>query len=129
MGILFIIAAVSKLFAVNHFIEVIIKFDILPITIIPFFALFIIFIEYVLGILLVLGIFIRYAVPGLLLLMSVFIFATLINIFRGNFVECGCFGNILNEKIGWYTLFRDFLIVGLILLIKFKSQLIYPNSK
>lgn len=117
IGLFFVLIAINKVFNLNSFQEIILKYDILPIATISFFSLFILFLEYALGMLLILGLYIRWTVFGLLLLMFVFITAILINISRGNYVDCGCFGNLMVDKIGWQVIFRDFIIVGILLII------------
>lgn len=124
IGILFIIAAISKTLSISNFIYVIFKFDIVPVVMITTVAFSVIILEYTLGILLILGFFMRLTIISSILLMSIFFIVILINIIRGNLIECGCFGDLVSQTLGWNLLIRNFTIICLLLVITMQRKII-----
>lgn len=125
IGILFIVSGFTKLFALDRFVIAVYQFKLIPEIIIPYFALTLPIVEYLLGIILLLGMFIRQAVRLLQFLIITFVFAIIINLVRGNIVECGCFGDFIVEHIGFSILLRDFLLLGLLIFISKQNDFIF----
>ena len=125
IGILFIVSGLTKLFALDRFIITVYQFKLIPEFIIPYFAFTLPIIEYLLGFSLLLGMFIRQAAQGLQFLVVTFILAIIINLIRGNIVECGCFGNFIVEHISISILLRDFLLLSLSIFISRQNEHIF----
>ncbi len=114
LGAIFIIAAYTKLhfdgawhFGDYHFFfaMVINSYDILPIGGVEWAARILPWFELGLGILLLLGVGLRWTGLAASALLLVFIVAMTRAYLHGLEIMCGCFGN--NEKLGPLTLLRD----------------------
>gem|GEM_PF-6833160 len=86
-------------------------------------------IELVLGILLVTGILARYAALVSSILLIIFIIVTILNVFRGDLNQCGCFpeSSILNSNNPFILVIRNyiFLVLGITIIVSrkgFKSR-------
>jgi putative oxidoreductase len=121
LGAIFVAAAIPKILDPPSFAHMIYNYRLLPGVAVNVLALFLPWLELVVGLALVLGFWRRTAagVAGLLLL--VFILALSINLLRGNPVNCGCFDVHAADKpraellaeMRW-TIVRD---VGILLLV------------
>ncbi len=112
MGILFIFSGVVKIFHLHEFIITVTNYKILPEFFVPYFALCLPILEYILGFFLIFRVYVYYVSRILFFLVVTFIIAILINIGRNNLVECGCFGYFFSDIIGWKTLIRDLFILA-----------------
>lgn len=121
LSVIFLVSSLSKIFTIEEYFETIYEFRILPELLIFFCGYLIILAEYILGIFLLFNKTAKIAASGLIVLILFFLTAIVINLIRGNIVECGCFGNYLEEKIGWSILLRDFIILGLLYIINKNS--------
>lgn len=120
LGFIFVYASIDKILHPAAFAETIHNYQILPDLLINVAAVVLPWLEFVIGSLLILGLWMPGAVftcNGLLLVF----FATLVfNLARGLDIDCGCFSASTDPSSGghmlWY-LFRDgfFLLVGLYL--------------
>ena len=116
---LFIYAAIDKIFYPAKFAEVIYHYKLLPLELVNICAIIIPWIEIGFGIMLVLDIWPETATFGLSALTFVFIILIATAMARGLNIECGCFSlDSQNSYVGWKRIFEDILILaggGLIL--------------
>ncbi len=124
IGIIFCISGSIKLFTYWEFVQTVYEFKIIPEIFVTEFAFILPIIEYILGVLLILGLFIKKACAALIFLLFLFIIAIAINLWRENLIECGCFGFMMREYIGWKLLFRDFLLITILGYMMTKSAYI-----
>jgi len=129
IGSLFFLSGTLKLFEINKFNIIVAKFNIIPINLVPIFSIALILSEIICGLFLIIGIYIKISSYVLILMNISFIIAISINIIRGNIIDCGCFGRLFSEKIGWRLLFRDFILLGLLLCILSEKKFIYSIQK
>ena len=129
IGYIFIAASVDKIIDPLSFSNIIDNYHITPILLNNFFALFIPWLEFVIGICLILNIKVRGASFISILLLLWFIFILTQAILRGINVDCGCFDlsssnlddiELKNNMIK--RIFEDIVFLGI-------SLYIYINSK
>lgn len=125
IGIIFCISGSIKLLTLREFVQKVYEFNIIPNKFVTEFAIMLPIIEYILGVLLILGLFIKKACAGLIFLLIIFIIAIGTNLWQNNLIECGCFGSILQGNIGWPLLFRDILLITILGYIIKKSTYIF----
>lgn len=119
LGVIFIYAAVPKILRPDEFADAINNYRILPYFLINIMAICLPWVELFFGAFLVLGIRIKAASFGVLLLIVVFISAILSAWARGIDINCGCFGTG-TEAISYKEIIRDiiFLIMALLTFLK-----------
>lgn len=119
LGIIFIYAAVPKILRPDEFADAINNYRILPYFLVNIMAICLPWVELFFGTFLVLGIRIKAASFGVLLLMVVFIAAILSAWARGIDINCGCFGTG-SETISYKEIIRDiiFFIMALLTFLK-----------
>ncbi|MEW6570418.1 MAG: MauE/DoxX family redox-associated membrane protein [Nitrospirota bacterium] len=93
LGGLFIYASLHKIRDLGQFRDAIVNYEIVPHWLINITAIVLPWVEFWIGMFLILGIFVRSCVIIQGLLLITFILAIALNITRGNEFYCGCFGN------------------------------------
>ena len=113
LGIVFIWASWDKLLAPADFARIIHNYQILPAQLVYPAALLLPWVEFVCGVLLVIGRFTKGAVLIVNLMLVIFITAYLSTLVRGLDVDCGCFTVSLQAaKRSYFLFFRDLLFLG-----------------
>ena len=108
LGVIFLYASADKIINPHQFAYAISNYKLLPGELINFFALFLPWMEAVVGIFLIFGLFEWVSLTIFNVLMIVFMAAITISLARGLNISCGCFTSDPNaEKMTWLTLFRD----------------------
>ncbi|MBN1350772.1 DoxX family membrane protein [candidate division KSB1 bacterium] len=90
LGFIFIYASIGKIQNPALFAEVIENYKILPYSLINLFALLLPWLEFICGLLLILGLCVRGSSLILLGLLCIFTIAIAINVIRGVDITCGC---------------------------------------
>ena len=122
LGILFIYSAFTKLTDLEYFSKSLYNYRLLPEGSLNFFALIIPWLELIIGILLIAGIYVRENALLGTVLMTVFIAAIAIAIGRGLDIECGCFGTKDGSRVGAMKIIEDvFILLGFIWLSVYGS--------
>ena len=112
LGIIFIYASYHKIINPGKFAKVIYNYKIISSpTIINFLAIFLPWLEFFIGIFLIVGIFKGGASTISTLLLLVFIIAIIYTMLKGIDTNCGCFNFKESSKIGFSLLIRDFLFI------------------
>ncbi|MFH1123512.1 MAG: MauE/DoxX family redox-associated membrane protein [Pseudomonadota bacterium] len=125
LGIVFLLASIDKILHPEAFAEAITNYRILPDAIINLTAIVLPWIELMVGLCLVSGIWVPGASLLSALLLMVFLGAILFNVARGLDIECGCF--ILTDEADstasmlWYVV-RDALLLLMALYLVKKSR-------
>jgi putative oxidoreductase len=112
LGILFIYSGVMKIIDTNFFVKSLENYKLLPVEALNIFALIIPWLELIIGILLLLGIFVKEGALLGSIMMVIFIVAIIIALSRGLNIECGCFGTADASKIGLLKIIEDFFILS-----------------
>ena len=95
LGAVFLISAITKLQSQALFVDTVIRYDLLPVGLAEVYGHALPWVEFVVGVALVLGVFTR-AAAGLSALMAVsFIIGGIYSLYRPNVELCGCFGDLL----------------------------------
>jgi uncharacterized membrane protein YphA (DoxX/SURF4 family) len=119
LGVVFIYASYDKLLHPQAFADIIYHYQILPDRLINATAVFLPWLELLIGIFLMIGLW----MPGTLiwcnLLLIIYIGALSFNLARGLDIDCGCFSIAGGRSIGIETIFWDvfFLTLSIYLFI------------
>lgn len=112
LGSIFIFSAVMKIIDTTYFVKSLENYKLLPVESLNIFALVIPCLELIIGILLLLGIFVKEGALIGSIMMTVFIAAILIALERGLDIECGCFGTADGSRVGLIKIIEDFFLLG-----------------
>jgi uncharacterized membrane protein YphA (DoxX/SURF4 family) len=124
LGGVFLLASVDKIFHTKKFVTIVIGYQILPPKIAIFFAFILPWLEFFLGLFLILNLFVRESTFVLSFLLLSFIAAIAFKALSGDIENCGCFSlNSSNSHNVFFLLIRDvlFLICGLTILFLHKK--------
>lgn len=118
LALLMLFSGFFKIIDIDAFSKVVEQYNIIPQNFVPYAALFVPLLEFVIGLLLLAGYKIKAASllgMGLMLMFSVFI---AINVWRGEAFECGCFelhrlGIGIDESVSIKLVVRDLIIAFL----------------
>jgi putative oxidoreductase len=115
LGGLFIYSAALKIIDVSYFAKSLYNYRILPVETLNLFALIIPWLELVIGLLLVPGIFVKEnALLGSILII-IFIAAIASAVARNLDIDCGCFGTRDGTRVGLLKIIEDlFILLGFI---------------
>ena len=130
-GGIFIYASLAKLANPDQFARIVYNFHILPGSLVNLAAIIMPVSEFLAGTFLIFGFLYKGSRNYLLILLSIFMIAILVNVFRGVNIECGCFTVSSKAKTSGIELFlRDFayLIPGLILLFSQSTRLMIDHA-
>jgi uncharacterized membrane protein YphA (DoxX/SURF4 family) len=104
---IWLVAGAAKVTELETFRGQVAKYDVLPHALVAPFAYALPFVELGVGAYLALGLFVRASAAVATLLMVVFVAAQAQAWARGLVLECGCFGSIAAQKVGFWTIVRD----------------------
>ena len=104
---IWLVAGVAKVVNLAHFRDQVAAYDVLPHALVGPFAYALPFLEIVVGLYLLVGLWIRPVAIVACVLMVVFIVAQAQAWYRGLVLDCGCFGTISQQKVGFLTILRD----------------------
>ncbi len=134
LGSIFLYASAEKIINPEQFAYAISNYKLLPVEFVNFFALFLPWLEAVIGIFLIFGIFEWASLTLYNGLMIFFLLVIIISLARGLNITCGCFSSDPNaDKMTWFTLLRDALLLlpGLgayFLLIRLKQPPFFSSN-
>jgi putative oxidoreductase len=123
LGTTFIWASFDKISHPKEFIKVVENYKLLPFALVVIFAVSLPWMELICGLLLIAGAYTRSSTTVLTFMLSIFMVAISINLYRGAELSCGCFNvQTVGEKLGWLTFLRNMLLIGMGLQILFFDQ-------
>lgn len=122
LGCFFIWASWNKIIHPEEFAKMVNNYRLLPDFAVNLFAVILPWIEFVVGLLLIIGFQIRSSAFIIICLLSMFIIVIGISIARGVDIECGCFGTKGGRKIGLSTLIYDIFLLAMGLQVFFCSR-------
>jgi uncharacterized membrane protein YphA (DoxX/SURF4 family) len=132
LGALFIAAAVDKIAHPGEFAKIIHNYQILPDPLINIAAIFLPWLEALLGCAIMAGVLLPGAAVLANLLLVTFFSALIFNLARGLNVHCGCFTTKITgePQTAWYIV-RDsgFLLLGLVVLVQVLKGKRTPKSQ
>ncbi len=114
LGAIFVVSAAGKLLQPDAFVRAVAGYAILPESLLPVVGLTFPWLELLIGVLLLGGLFIRpaAALGGAMLVAFIGLMATAV--WQGKAIDCGCFIGIIQETVGPVTLARDTLMLALL---------------
>lgn len=122
LGGIFVFASLDKILDPVTFTDVVMNYKVLPNSVVPTFSVVLPWLEFITGMLLIIGYAVESASVVIALMLIAFIFGITVNLFRGVEMACGCFGFFEGgHKIGWHTVLRDvaMLLCALVLVIAY----------
>jgi len=121
LGALFVAAAIPKIADPPSFAHMIYNYRLVPGSMVNIMALLMPWAEILAGLALLVGVWRRAARILIGLLLAVFIAAILINLARGNAIDCGCFnvseaGKTFEQRIAsmWWDILRDLGMLAMV---------------
>jgi uncharacterized membrane protein YphA (DoxX/SURF4 family) len=108
LGCVFIYASLDKIIHPDFFAEAVYNYQLAPEVAVNLVAIWLPWLEFWCGVLLVLGLWVRGSILILNGLLLVFLSAMGINLARGLDIHCGCFTTRGTHSMTIFTLFRDF---------------------
>ncbi|PIP38097.1 MAG: DoxX family protein [Desulfobacterales bacterium CG23_combo_of_CG06-09_8_20_14_all_51_8] len=112
LGAILIAAGIPKILDTVSFAGMVYNYQILPDQLINLTALFLPWLEVLVGVLMITGVWLPGAVILYNGLMLAFIAALSFNIYRGVDISCGCFSTSPGESIDMGTVLRDVVILA-----------------
>jgi rhodanese-related sulfurtransferase/uncharacterized membrane protein YphA (DoxX/SURF4 family) len=134
LGFVFIIASYHKILDPTSFSNNIHNFHITPAAVENLAALFIPWLELILGVFLIFGVFLEGSISLTIGLYIFFIFILSQAVFRGIDVHCGCFktetdAGVADLKMGLIKrIGEDFLLLGMAFIYKMKNKITLSNK-
>lgn len=114
LGAVFIYASYDKILEPQAFAQAVYHYQILPDALVNLTAIFLPWLELLLGLSLISGIWLPGATMVSTGLLAVFMGALLFNQARGFDINCGCFSaDMASELGGWWTVSRDLLFLSI----------------
>lgn len=119
LGIIFIYSSIGKLFNPADFAKAILRYDFLPVYLVNLLAIFLPWLEFVVGLLLVIGIYKKASalLTGASLVM--FLIALISAVARGLDISCGCFSLEESSSKGdiIFRIIQDFLMLAAVVIV------------
>jgi uncharacterized membrane protein YphA (DoxX/SURF4 family) len=118
IGLILLLAGVSKLIAVSRFVEAVRGYKLLPEAAVGVVAKLLPWWEVLAGAWLLAGVVRVWAARSALFLFLLFAAAISINLLRGRrYISCGCFGPGKGRRIGWGLVGRNLLLSSMAALV------------
>ncbi len=112
LGLVFLLYGIDKIGAPGDFARDIDNYRLLPENLVNLVAVTLPWVECILGLLLLAGQWVRSAALVSAFLLSVFLAAVSITLFRGLDINCGCLNAEAGRKVGIRLLVEDTLLLG-----------------
>ncbi|MFA6524871.1 MAG: MauE/DoxX family redox-associated membrane protein [Patescibacteria group bacterium] len=109
LGVVFIMAAMSKIPAPDEFMATVRQYNVLPDPLETWYGYALPWVELIFGFAVVIGLFTRFSVTIINLMLFSFMIAILITLYRGGLIACGCFNS--ESALDWSTYVRDLLFM------------------
>ena len=114
LGSVFLISGIGKLLDHAKFINVVINYQIISPSLSRLYGLLLPYAELIVAVMIIFGIYVDEGAFVALLMLISFIIAISVNLARGRKnLDCGCFGNFIERKLGIHTLLDDFALLTL----------------
>lgn len=124
LGIIFIYASAGKLFRAEDFAKAILRYEFLPIYFVNIMAIVMPWVEFITGILLILGIYKKASSMLASISLVVFLIALTSAFARGLDISCGCFSleeTSTKDDIVYRIIQDIFMLIGAIVVYKFSD--------
>lgn len=130
IGGIFLIAGLAKISDPVRFLLTLREFDLFPGGVIRFMAVYIPWLEFILGLFIILGILYRTSSLMLAFLIVIFTVAILSVIIRSMEIDCGCFGLLADslkipDSADIRAVIRNTIFIGMCLYISFGKETLF----
>lgn len=129
LGLVFVVSGTAKFFDLPTFRDVLQDFGILSNSLLVFVSIAIPCAELVPGLLLLLGLWTRYASAVIICLLFIFIIAIIPIISTSKQIDCGCFGPLMQSRISIDLLIRDVLLLLFAIYIYSEGPSVYSIDR
>lgn len=130
LGAVFLYASYDKILNPEAFSEAVYNYQVLPDALVNLTALVLPWLELLLGVFLIAGIWLPGVTVTSTVLLGLFISALVFNQIRGLDVHCGCFSTDTSEgPAGALTVMRDLLFLAVSIYLTCYVYLLRPSSK
>ena len=123
IALVFIIASIEKIADPFDFANDIKNYDILSNFLINITAIILPWVELFVGLMILLGIKIKANSILVIIMLLIFNIAVFSAWMRGLNIDCGCYGDVAHQTVGWQKLLENFLLIGLSFILYF-----FPNK-
>ena len=118
LGLIFLFAGIAKISDPVRFIFTLREFNLFSEAVIPFMALYLPWLEFILGLFLILGLLYRASAFLLACLNTMFAIAILTVVVRGMEIDCGCFGMLADilkipDSADIKAIIRNVIFIGI----------------
>lgn len=117
LGTVFLMSALTKLAAPREFVHVVERYRILPPSMVAFVAWTLSLAELAIALMLFGGYSAKPAAIAATVMLAMFMVVVGVAMIRRQDLQCGCFGLLYQERVGWGTQVRDGLLVALSLIV------------
>jgi uncharacterized membrane protein YphA (DoxX/SURF4 family) len=117
LGFVFVYASIHKIVDPESFAKSIENYRILPFFSVNVVAIIVPWVELIVGLFLIFGIFIKASSYIAVLLMGFFSILVLVTIIRGIDITCGCFSSSISTPIGWQKFIENIILFMFSLLV------------
>lgn len=122
LGAFFIFSSIDKIIDPETFAQSIENYRFFPIEVVNLISIILPWMEFVVGLLLFLGVQVRENSFIINLLLISFNILIIIALMRGLDIDCGCFGSAYTQKIGFTKLAENFLLLFFGILLQIHSS-------
>ena len=112
LGLFLIFSGVAKIADPSKAVDLLLEFKIIPEAVILIIVSILPVLEILIGVLLVLGMYPKFAAISGLVLFSGFFLISIYGTLIGLSSDCGCFGSVVKSRIGWSMVVRNGVFVA-----------------
>ena len=119
LGLVLIFSGVAKIIDPSKAVNLILEFKIIPEAVILIIVSILPVLKILIGVLLVSGMYPKFAAISSLVLFSGFFLISIYGTLIGLSSDCGCFGSVVRSRIGWGMVVRNgVFLIGAVYIIK-----------
>jgi len=122
LGIVLLISGLAKIFDSTGTIGLMRELNVIPAEVLLVFLTALPIIEIVIGLCLIVDLFDKVITKIALVLFAGFFLISLYGAVIGLTTECGCFGTLLESKMGWRMVFRNMFFLMLVLYVLWSKK-------
>jgi len=122
IAIIFVFAGMNKIANPEHFAQSIENYKIAPFFMINFIAVFLPWLEVIIGILLLWNKNIQENLLVINILLWIFTLLVLSALLRGLNIDCGCFGTVNGTKVGLAKIAENLVLISIGLYLQYSSK-------
>ena len=114
LGIVLLFSGITKIIDSSKAVDLMLDFKVIPEALILIIVSILPVLEILIGVLLILGMYPKFASISALVLFSGFFLIIIYGTIIGLNSDCGCFGSVIKSRVGWGMVVRNLVFVVLI---------------